>query len=69
MAEPIDFDLEKRKRDRAEGLEEDLKSVLDLMLKVVCGDQTVEEMGRWISLNYPKRRRELPTHLRERPPR
>jgi hypothetical protein len=55
-------------QSEAEFYETELRLALDLMIKVASGRQTSDEMGRWVSLNYPKRRGELPEHLRELPP-
>ena len=54
--------------DKIQGMECDLDSALDLMVRVARGEQTTDEMGRWVSLNYPKYRERLPEHLRELPP-
>jgi hypothetical protein len=68
MTEPTNMDLERRKRDRAESLQEDLQSTLSLMVRVARGEQTVYEMGQWVSLNYPSWRHQLPASMRATPP-
>ena len=55
--------------DTIEGMECDLESCVNLMVRVASGKQTTDEMGRWVSLNYPKFSDRLPAHLRELPPR
>lgn len=64
MVEPTDLAIERLKRDRAGGLEEDLASALCLMIRVVKGEQTAERMGEWIYLNYPELRHQLPGHIK-----
>jgi hypothetical protein len=51
-----------------EGFEADLEAALDLMVRVASKKQTTDEMGRWVSLNYPQYRKRLPKELRELPP-
>jgi hypothetical protein len=54
--------------DEIQALECDLDYCLELMVKVASGNQTTDEMGKWVSLNYPKFRERLPERLRELPP-
>jgi len=55
-------------QDKVDGLESDLQSAVDLMVRVARGEQTVQKMGEWLSLNYPKHRERLPEHMRTLPP-
>jgi hypothetical protein len=55
-------------QDKVDGLESDLQSAVDLMVRVARGEQTVQGMGEWISLNYPKHREQLPAAMRALPP-
>ena len=55
--------------DTIQGMECDLEAAVELMAKVASGKQTADEMGRWVSLNYPYYRETLPEHLRELPQR
>lgn len=55
-------------QDRVDGLESDLQSAVDLMVRVACGEQTVQAMGEWLSLNYPNHRERLPEQMRTLPP-
>lgn len=55
-------------QDKVDGLEADLQSAVDLMVRVACGEQTVQRMGEWLSLNYPKQRDRLPELMRTLPP-
>lgn len=54
--------------DTNTGLSFELDTAIDLMVRVARGEQTVEEMGKWVSLNFPKFRNRLPEALREVPP-
>ena len=40
-------------RDRAEGLECDLDSAIQVMRRRVRGEKDIKSMGRWLDLNYP----------------
>ncbi len=60
--------LEERLRDKVDGLEADLSSALDLMVRVASGQQSVHKMGEWLSLNYPSVREKLPVEMRTIPP-
>ncbi len=55
-------------QDKVDGLESNLQSALDLMVRVARGEQTVHRMGEWVSLNYPKCRERLPELMRALPP-
>ncbi len=54
--------------DKIQGMDCDMDSAIDLMVRVARGEQTTDEMGKWVSLNYPKFRVKLPERLRELPP-
>lgn len=54
--------------DTVEGLECDLDHCVELMVRVARGEQTVQRMGEWVSLNYPKYREQLPEQMRVLPP-
>lgn len=45
---------------KAAGLEEELDYAVDLMVRVARGEQTVERMAEWVSMNFPKFRDRLP---------
>lgn len=55
-------------QDKVDGLEADLQSAIDLMVRVARGEQTVQGMGECLSLNYPKHRERLPEPMRALPP-
>ncbi len=55
--------------DEIEGLECDLDAAVELMVRVARGKQTIQAMGEWVSLNYPKYRDQLPEAMRALPPR
>ena len=55
-------------QDKVDGLESDLHSAVDLMVRVARGEQTIQRMGEWLSLNYPKYRQRLPEQMRALPP-
>ena len=53
--------------DEIQGLECDLDSAVELMARAARGEQTIEAMGEWVSLNYPKYRGQLPEAMRALP--
>lgn len=54
--------------DKIDGLESELDSAIDLMVRVARGEQTVHNMGEWVSLNFPKFRDRLPAAMQATPP-
>jgi len=54
-------------QDTVDGLEAELDSAIDLMIRVAHGEQTVQAMGEWVSLNFPKRRVDLPNDMQVSP--
>lgn len=62
-----------RRRDEAirreqDGIKDDLAKALEVMVGVARGEQTVQRMGEFISLNYPEYRNLLPELMRILPP-
>jgi len=54
--------------DELQGMECDLEHAVELMCRVASGRQTLQAMGEWVSLNYPKYRDMLPQEMRALPP-
>ncbi len=44
---------------KAAGLEWELNEAVDLMVRVARGEQTIERMAEWVSMNFPKFRDRL----------
>ncbi len=54
--------------DEIQGLECGLNHAIELMCRVASGKQTLQAMGEWMSLNYPKYRHLLPKGMQVLPP-
>ncbi len=53
---------------KIEALEWELKEAVDLMARVAAGTQTIQNMGEWVSLNFPEFRDKLPKQMQAVPP-
>jgi hypothetical protein len=54
-------------QSKASALEIELEWAVDLMVRVARGEQTVQRMGEWVSLNFPQERKRLPKKMRVTP--